>query len=80
MEKSKYQSFMIKDRMLKGWTIMRVVYLMIGLLIIIQGVHGDQWPGILLGAYISSMGLFSFGCAGGNCSNGNCDIQKDSEK
>lgn len=71
---------MIKDRLLKGWTIMRVVYLIIGLLIIIQGIYGDQWLGILLGAYMSSMGLFAFGCAGGNCSNGGCNIQEKPDK
>ncbi len=71
---------MIKDRLLKGWTIMRVVYLIIGLLIMTQAIYANQWLGILLGVYMSSMGLFAFGCAGGNCGNGGCNIQEKPEK
>ncbi len=67
---------MIKERLLKGWTAVRIIYLVIGLAVIFQAAAYDQWPGILLGAYLSLMGLFAFGCAGGNCFNGNCDIQK----
>lgn len=58
---------MIKNRLLKNWTWMRAVYLLIGILLIFQAAYAAQWLGVLLGSYISAMGLFGFGCAGGNC-------------
>ncbi len=71
---------MIKDRLLKRWTLGRIVYLVIGIAIIIQASVYDQWLGVILGIYMSAMGLFGFGCAGGNCFNGNCDIQENKDK
>ncbi|MCG9972154.1 hypothetical protein [Christiangramia crocea] len=71
---------MIKDRLLKGWTLGRVIYLIIGVAMIIQAANYDQWIGIVLGLYMSFMGLFGFGCAGGSCYNGSCDIQENQTK
>lgn len=67
---------MIIERLVKGWTVIRVIYLAIGLAVIFQAINYNQWLGIFLGAYLSFMGLFGFGCAGGNCFEGNCDISK----
>lgn len=69
---------MIKDRLLTGWTFTRVAYLIIGVMVIIQAAVNDQWLGILLGAYVTSMGLFAFGCASGSCFDGNCRVKHDS--
>ncbi|MDX1544845.1 MAG: hypothetical protein R3214_12955 [Christiangramia sp.] len=66
----------MKDRLLKGWNIWRIIYLVIGLAMIIQAASYDQWIGILLGIYMTAMGMFGFGCAGGNCANGSCSIQE----
>ncbi|AVR43995.1 hypothetical protein C7S20_01235 [Christiangramia fulva] len=63
----------MKERLLKNWTWLRVIYLGLGIAVIIQSALNEQWWGILLGAYVGFMGLFSFGCASGNC-------QIDSEK
>jgi hypothetical protein len=60
----------MKERMLYGWNFMRVFYLLIGLTIIIESIISKQWPGIAFGGYFAAMGLFRFGCAGGNCSTG----------
>ncbi len=57
----------MKERILTGWTLTRVLYLVMGTYIVVQSVLDQQWIGILLGGYFASMGLFAFGCAAGNC-------------
>lgn len=57
----------MKERILTGWTLTRVLYLVMGSYIVVQSVLEQQWIGILLGGYFASMGLFAFGCAAGNC-------------
>jgi hypothetical protein len=53
----------MKDRILKGWTFIRVFYLVMGLIIGIHSAMNMEWMGAVLGTYFASMGLFSFGCA-----------------
>ena len=57
----------MKNRILTGWNVQRVLFLLMGGAIIIQSASSEQWSGLLFGGYIASMGLFAFGCAGGNC-------------
>ena len=57
----------MKERILTGWTLTRVLYLVMGSYIVVQSVLNQQWVGILLGGYFAAMGLFAFGCAAGNC-------------
>jgi hypothetical protein len=57
----------MKDRLLKGWTFIRVFYLAMGLIIATHSAMNMEWMGAVLGAYFASMGLFSFGCASGQC-------------
>lgn len=52
---------------MSGWSFRRVIYLLMGILIIIQAVGIAQWWGMALGFYFAAMGLFGFGCAGGQC-------------
>jgi hypothetical protein len=58
----------MKERILTGWTVRRVLYVGIGIWVIIYAVMAREWWGIFLGAYFAGMGLFSFGCAAGSCS------------
>jgi hypothetical protein len=60
-------------RLLTGWSFRRAIYLFIGVFIIIQSVIEKNWLGVLVGAYFASMGLFAFGCAGGDCYS-NCKV------
>ena len=62
----------MKKRILTGWSIQRVVYVIIGGIIIAQSIIEQQWPLVLAGVYFALMGLFAFGCAAGNCYRGNC--------
>jgi len=64
----------MKDRILKGWTFMRVMYTVAGIAVIIQSAGIHAWIGVLFGAYFTSMGVFGFGCAAGNCFGGTCEV------
>lgn len=57
----------MKDRLLKGWTIRRAMYLILGCIAIAQAIITKQYLLILFGGYFASMGLFAFGCASGQC-------------
>lgn len=60
----------MKDRILYGWTFQRGFYLVAGLLMIIISALNQEWVGVAVGSYFGAMGLFAFGCAGGQCYTG----------
>jgi hypothetical protein len=64
--KAKFKIIM-KQRIFSNWTLRRVLYLVLGIVVMVQSVMTEQWFGLALGAYFASMGLFAFGCAGGQC-------------
>lgn len=57
----------MKERILTGWTLARVLYTAVGLFLIVNSIGDRQWFGIVFGIYFASMGIFAFGCAAGNC-------------
>lgn len=63
----------MKERILTNWTLARALYLIMGIIIIVQTVMDRQWIGVAFGGYFAAMGLFSFGCASGNCYGGSCE-------
>jgi hypothetical protein len=63
----------MKQRILTGWTFTRVLYLALGSMVVVESIAGQQWVGAAFGAYFAAMGLFAFGCAGGNCYGGSCE-------
>jgi hypothetical protein len=69
----------MKERILTGWTVKRVLYLGIGVFLLVQSVMDGQGFGILFGGYFAAMGLFAFGCASGNCAGNDCSA-KSSQK
>ena len=64
----------MKERILSKWTLSRVLYLLLGIMILVQSAMSQQWIGVAFGGYFASMGLFAFGCASGNCFGGNCAV------
>lgn len=60
----------MKERLLTGWTITRVIYIGLGIMVTMNGIQASHWLSIFFGIYFASMGLFSFGCASGNCYTG----------
>ncbi|MCZ2222246.1 MAG: hypothetical protein LC122_01250 [Chitinophagales bacterium] len=63
----------MKQRLLTGWNFRRIMYAAIGIALIVQSIMVKEWFGILVGAYFAAMGIFAFGCAGGNCFGGSCN-------
>lgn len=49
------------------WSFTRVLYLLVGGIIVGQAIMDQLWFGIIFGGYFMAMGIFSWGCAAGNC-------------
>lgn len=58
----------MKKRLLTGWNMQRIAFLLMGVILLLHTIMDNQPIGVLLGIYITGMGLFGFGCAAGNCS------------
>ncbi len=69
----------MKERFLSGWNFIRVLYLVLGLMVLVQSVIQREWAGVLFGIYFSAMGLFAFGCASGTCFGGSCSALPDKQ-
>lgn len=65
------------NRILTGWNFLRVIYVLLGSMVIVQSALAKQWAGLIFGIYFASMGLFAFGCAAGNCFGGKCTVEPD---
>lgn len=57
----------MKQRIFTGWNFQRILFLLMGVVIIIQAVADKQWMVLVPGGYIASMAVFNFGCASGSC-------------
>jgi hypothetical protein len=57
----------MKKRLVSGWNVRRLLYLVMGVIVIAQSIADHQNWGILLGAYFAVMGIFNLGCASGYC-------------
>lgn len=69
----------MKERILTQWTLPRALFLIMGIMVIVQSAMSYQWFGILFGAYFAAMGLFAFGCASGGCFGGSCATETKRE-
>ena len=49
---------------LKGWDLMRVIRLMKGIIILIQGINAMEWNLIFLGGLFSLLPILNIGCCG----------------
>ncbi len=65
----------MKERVLTNWTFARGLYAVVGVGLMIEGLMSKNWPGVLIGGYFASMGVFAFGCAAGNCYGGSCEVE-----
>ncbi len=59
----------MKEKILTGWNFQRVLFLVLGGIILFTAIPKADWISIVFGGYFFSMGLFAFGCAAGNCYN-----------
>lgn len=51
-----------------GWSVMRVIRLLMGIAIIVQGFYIHQWTYVAMGGLFTLMPLLNIGC----CSTGAC--------
>lgn len=47
---------------LRGWNFMRIIRLVLGIVIIVQGIQAQQWMLVALGGLFTLMPLFNIGC------------------
>lgn len=69
----------MRYRMLYGWNIRRVIYLVVGIIVIVYAINTQDWWPAIFGAYFAAMGLLGFGCAAGNCSTGFYQAKRKSD-
>ena len=70
----------MKERILTGWNLQRIVLLLIGMGFIIYAITAGTWTGIFLGAYFAATGIFRMGCAAGSCYGGACGSDEPSSR
>ena len=58
----------MKETIFRGWTLRRVLYVVLGVFVIAYAIAVHRYWGGLLGIYFAGMGIWNFGCAGGACS------------
>ncbi len=58
------------NSILTGWNIMRALRLVIGIVIVVQGIQANEWMLVVMGGLFSLMPLFNVGC----CATGNCAV------
>lgn len=63
----------MKQRILSNWNFTRFFFTGMGIALIISSIQDFEWMGMIAGGYFASMGIFAFGCAGGNCYGGSCE-------
>ena len=69
----------MKERILNGWDFRRLMYVVVGTIVIIRSIELHEWPGVFLGGYFASMGIFAFGCASGNCFGETCYTETENK-
>jgi len=57
----------LKALLQSGWNFQRVLFLLFGLVLVIEAIYQQQWWGALFGAYFVLMAVLRLGCAGGQC-------------
>ena len=70
----------MKERILTGWNFQRILFLVLGGIILFTAIPSLDWISIALGGYFFSMGLFAFSCAAGNCYNKISETNPDENK
>lgn len=55
---------------LRGWSVMRVLRLGIGIMAIIQGYQQSSWPLAIAGFFVMILALANLGC----CGTGGCTV------
>ncbi len=54
-------------KILQQWTLRRLLYLAMGILVGMQAIQDHMWFLLIPGVWFTVMGLFAMGCAGPSC-------------
>ncbi len=54
------------------WNVMRILRLIMGIIIVVQGIKADMWLIIILGVLLCALPLFNIGCG----PNGSCSVSR----
>lgn len=65
------------QKILSGWSFMRVLRLALGVIIIVQGFQANDWMFMVLGGLFSLMPLMNIGCCGTSACNNPVSHNKD---
>lgn len=52
---------------MRNWHFLRILRLVLGILVLIQGISSKQYPLIFFGFIFTLLPIFNAGCAGGAC-------------
>lgn len=64
--------------LLQGWHFMRILRVLLGVIIIVQGITAKDSSFILIGGLLAAMGFFNIGCGPAGCGIPNRPINKSS--
>lgn len=66
MDRFKKTKTIIMKTILQGWNFMRILRLVLGIIITIQGIKAEEAAYIILGLLFSGMSVANIGCCGTN--------------
>lgn len=61
---------------LSNWNFMRIIRLVLGIIVIVQGIQANEWMFVALGGLFTLMPLLNIGC----CSTAGCSTTYNSRK
>lgn len=63
---------------LRNWNLMRIIRLVLGVVVIVQGIQANEWMLVVLGGLFTLMPVFNIGCCGtAGCSTRSYDVGKN---
>jgi hypothetical protein len=66
----------LKNRLIKGWSLMRVIRVALALIIIVQSLTTSEIIFAFLGGLLLFQAAFNYGC----CGSGGCDVDYSTRK
>lgn len=81
MDKFKKTNTIIMNTILHGWNFIRILRLVLGIIIAIQGIVAGEMITIILGLFFAGMSVANIGCCGATgCSVNPCNSLKNKSK
>ena len=62
--------------LIQGWHFMRILRVLLGAIIVVQGITAKDTSFILIGALLAAMGFFNIGCGPAGCGIPNRPVNK----